>query len=131
MGEVTPGPPLLQAGLLSSAPGEAACSLLGALIGDRGVGTPALLLPATELLVVCCSSLPWLLESFPSAGTGMARISLDIQSSHESCMNYKCRQYNCFLDLQIEEICSAGDGEIGKLAATRREIEETSREKNY
>lgn len=86
MGEVTPGPPLLQAGLLSSAPGEAACSLLGALTagtckGPGVVGTPALLEetfapPKVLELEACCSALPRLLESFASAGTGMVGLSL-------------------------------------------------------
>lgn len=81
MGEVTPGPPLLQAGLLSSALGEAAGSLLGATTGVDGkielrleVGTPALLLEGRLPLVICCSDRPRL--SFPSAGTGMAGVLL-------------------------------------------------------
>ena len=83
MGEVTPGPPLPQ---LSSAPGEAACSLLGALTGAEGAGgdagTPALM--DDTLFVggeaVCCSVLRlWLLESFlsASAGTGMMKLSCE------------------------------------------------------
>ena len=84
MGEVTPGPLLLQAGLLSSTPGEAARSLLGALTGVEGAmgaGTPALLeeeeeeeeeevvgLPVELELALSCSTL---LEFFASAGTGI------------------------------------------------------------
>lgn len=82
MGEVTPGPLLLQAGLLSSTPGEAARSLLGALTGVEGAmgaGTPALLeeeeeeeevvgLPVEPELALSCSTL---LEFFASAGTGI------------------------------------------------------------
>lgn len=82
MGEVTPGPPLLQAGLLSSAPGEAAWSLLGALWGVEGAGeaagTPS---PAVVVVLVLeplglvlglggCSALLSFLAS-GSAGTGM------------------------------------------------------------
>lgn len=90
MGEVTPGPPLLQAGLLSSAPGEEAKSLLGELTGAEGagdVGTPAatpeeVVPPAVfGVLEEACSTLPWVLESFfasASAGTGMvACLELD------------------------------------------------------
>ena len=81
MGEVTPGPLLLQAGLLSSTPGEAARSLLGALTGVEGAmgaGTPTLLLeeeeeevvglPVELELALSCSTL---LEFFASAGTGI------------------------------------------------------------
>ena len=86
MGEVTPGPPLLQAGLLSSAPGEDARSLVGELTGAEGageVGTPAAtpeevvppaVLGVLEEAFTGCSTLPWVLESFfasASAGTGM------------------------------------------------------------
>ena len=72
MGEVTPGPPLLQlAGPFSSAPGEGACSLLGALMGAEGAGEAR-----APPLLACCSTLTGVvvLESFlasASAGTGM------------------------------------------------------------
>lgn len=72
MGEVTPGPPLLQAGMFSSAPGEGAWSLLGALVGVDGAGEGRIPPLLEELL--CCSTLVGVLESFlasASAGTGM------------------------------------------------------------
>ena len=70
MGEVTPGPPLLQAGLLSSAPGEDAKSLLGALTGAEGAGeagtpaptpeeaVPTGVLDVLEETLAGCSALP-------------------------------------------------------------------------
>lgn len=80
MGEVTPGPPLLLAGLFSSAPGDGARSLIVPVVftGADGAGDleAALLLkeafPSVD--TACCSTLSWLLESFfasASAGTGM------------------------------------------------------------
>ncbi len=84
MGEVTPGPPLLQAGRLSSAPGEDAGSLVGELTGAGEAGTPAAtseesvppaVLGVLEGTLTGCSTLPWVLVSFfasASAGTGMA-----------------------------------------------------------
>ena len=79
MGEVTPGLPLLRAGLFSWAPGEAACSLLGALTGAEGARCWVALVEGEvpPLEVLCCSDRPRLLESFASAGTGMAGLSLD------------------------------------------------------
>lgn len=72
MGEVTPGPPLLQAGSFSSAPGEGTWSLLGALVGADGAGEERI--PPLPVEVLCCSTLAGVLESFlasASAGTGM------------------------------------------------------------
>ena len=84
IGEVTPGLPLLQAALLSSAPGEAAWSLLGALTDAEGASGVALLeetFPTPkvlEVVLLCCSPRVRLLESFVSAGTGMLGSSLDV-----------------------------------------------------
>lgn len=79
-GEVAPGPPLLQAGPFSSAPGEDASSLCVGAVGAVAAGEAGTPVEAALLVALlgggigcCCSLLSWfVLVFFSSAGTGIS-----------------------------------------------------------